>query len=131
MSWDGDWIVTRIHDQGDATTTAISLRDGRSLPLFDFQATHFSWAQDKILISVPAFRGGAYALAGKTYVIPLAAGEAFPPIPAGGFRSEAEIAKLAGVTVIDAFDVAASPMPNVYAYSRQSVQRNLYRIPLP
>jgi Tol biopolymer transport system component len=131
VSWDGSWIVTRIHEQGDATTTAISLRDGRSLPLFDFQSTHFSWTQDKLLISIPEFRGGTYALAGKTYVIPLAAGEAFPLIPAGGFRSEAEIAKLPGVTVIDAYDVAAGPMPHVYAYSRQSVQRNLYRIPLP
>jgi Tol biopolymer transport system component len=131
VSWDGNWIVTRIQDQGEGTTTAVSLRDGRSLPLFDFHDTHFSWTRDKILMSIPDSRGGSYSLVGKTYVIPLAAGEAFPPIPAGGFRSEAEIAMLPGATVIDAYDVAAGPMPNVYAYSRQSVQRNLYRIPLP
>jgi hypothetical protein len=130
VSWDGNWIVTRIHDQGEGTTTAISLRDGRSLSLFEFQSTHFSWARDKILISVP-IRGGSYGLAGKTYVIPLAAGQVFPPIPPGGFRSVAEIAQLPGATVIDGIDIVAAPTGDVYAYSRQSVQRNLYRIPLP
>ena len=110
---------------------AFSLRDDRSLPIFEFQATRFSWTEDKLLISFPESSGGAYALAGKTYVIPLAEGQAFPPIPAGGFRSEADIAKLPGATVIDAYDVRAGRMSHVYAYSRQSVQRNLYRIPIP
>ena len=28
-------------------------------------------------------------------------------------------------------DVALGPAPDVYAYSRETVQRNLYRIPIP
>jgi hypothetical protein len=111
--------------------TAISLRDDRSVPIFEFQQTRFSWTGNKILISFPVSSGGAYALAGKTYLIPLARGDALPPIPPGGFRSEGEIARLPGVTVIDADDATAGPPPHVYAYSRQSVQRNLFRIPLP
>jgi hypothetical protein len=54
-----------------------------------------------------------------------------PNIPSGGFRSEAEIATLPGARVIDAADVAPGPTPDVYAFSRQTVQRNLYRIPIP
>ena len=46
------------------------------------------------------------------------------------FRSDEEIAKLPGVRVIDAFDMAPGPSPEIYAESRQNVQRNLYRIPL-
>jgi serine/threonine protein kinase len=68
---------------------------------------------------------------GRTYVVPLSRGQLFPKIPPGGFRSENEIAALAGVHVIDAADVAPGPKPDVYAFSRQTVQRNLYRILLP
>ncbi|SRR6266508_4268099 len=131
VSPDGHWIVARIVGQGDGTTKAISLRDGRSFAIFDFQDTHFKWSSNRLLISIPESPGGSYAIAGKTYVVPLAAGQAFPPIPSGGFRSEAEIAAIPGTTVIDAYDAAAGPTPNVYAYSRQTVQRNLYRIPIP
>jgi hypothetical protein len=35
------------------------------------------------------------------------------------------------VRIIEAADVAPGPRPEVYAYSRETVQRNLYRIPLP
>jgi eukaryotic-like serine/threonine-protein kinase len=131
ISPDGNWLVVRVVGNGQGMVTAISLGDDRSMPIFEFQQTRFSWTEDEIHISFPEHSLGNDALAGKTYVIPLAEGQAFPPIPAGGFRSEAEIAKLVGVTVIDAYDVTAGPMPNVYAYSRQSVQRNLYRITLP
>jgi hypothetical protein len=54
-----------------------------------------------------------------------------PEIPAAGFRSEEELALLPGVQIIEAADVAPGPTPEVYAYSRETVQRNLYRIPLP
>jgi serine/threonine protein kinase len=47
------------------------------------------------------------------------------------FRSEAEIAKLPGVRVIEAADVAPGPTSDIYAYSRITTQRNLYRIPIP
>ncbi len=69
--------------------------------------------------------------AGRTYVLPVPPGKVFPYIPPGGFHSEAEIAALPGVRVIDAADVSPSPLPDVYAFSRQDVYRNLHRIPLP
>jgi hypothetical protein len=54
----------------------------------------------------------------------------FPDIPAGGFRSETELRALPGVRVVDSNDVTPGPTADVYAYSRETVQRNLYRIPL-
>ena len=68
---------------------------------------------------------------GRTYVIPVSPDKLFPPIPRGGFHSEDEIARLPGVRVIEAADVFPGPTPETYAYSRQTVQRNLYRVPLP
>jgi hypothetical protein len=54
----------------------------------------------------------------------------FPDIPAEGFRSEAELRKLPGVRVVDSNDVTPGPTSDVYAFSRESVLRNLYRIPI-
>jgi len=68
---------------------------------------------------------------GRTYIVPLAAGRTFPRIPAAGFGSEAEIASLPGARSIDAFDTAVGPSAQVYAFSRDMVERNLFRIPLP
>jgi hypothetical protein len=58
-------------------------------------------------------------------------GQILPDVPADGFTSDAEIAALPGVEVLDHEDVAFGPTPGVYAFSRESVQRNLYRIPTP
>jgi hypothetical protein len=68
---------------------------------------------------------------GHAYVIPLPAGKLLPDIPPDGFHSEAEIAAIPGVRVINIADVAPGNSPTTYAFSRQTVQRNLYRIPLP
>jgi len=53
-----------------------------------------------------------------------------PDVPAGGFRSEAELAAAPGVRLIEAADVDPSATPDVYVFSRETTQRNLYRIPL-
>ena len=90
------------------------------------------WQPDKKFVYLSVLRGMNLAGAvGRTYVLPLPPGKILPNIPPGGFRSEAEIAALAGVRVIDLADVAPGPSPDIYAFSRQTVQRNLYRIPLP
>ncbi len=68
---------------------------------------------------------------GKTYVLPLSPGHRLPESFARRFPSDAEIAKLPGVRVIPAEDVAAGPTRDVYAFTRETVQRNLYRIPVP
>jgi len=54
----------------------------------------------------------------------------FPTIPPEGSRTEAEMAEVPGVKVLDVYDYAPGPVEGVYAYTRESVQRNLYRIPL-
>jgi hypothetical protein len=54
-----------------------------------------------------------------------------PALPPQGYASDLEIGKVPGVRTIDEADVAPGPSPDVYAFSRERVQRNLYRIPLP
>ena len=68
---------------------------------------------------------------GRTYVLPTRPGTMFPEIPAGGFRSEAQLGQVRGVRIIEAADVSPGPTPDVYVFSRETTHRNLYRIPIP
>jgi Tol biopolymer transport system component len=67
---------------------------------------------------------------GRSYLVPLSAGEALPPIPADGFHNEEEIAALPGARRID-FRTVPGPSPDLYAFYRTTTQRNLFRIPIP
>jgi len=66
-----------------------------------------------------------------TYALPLPPGRMLPVMPRGGFKSEQEIANLPGTRVLDNADVAPGPTSDTYAFARETVQRNLYRIPVP
>jgi hypothetical protein len=48
-----------------------------------------------------------------------------------GLPSEPEILKLPGVRVISLRNVVPGRTADIYAFRRESVQRNLYRIPIP
>jgi hypothetical protein len=54
-----------------------------------------------------------------------------PDVPPAGFHSPDEFVKFAGAQVIDSTDGAPGPTPETFALSRETVQRNLYRIPIP
>jgi serine/threonine protein kinase len=132
VSPDGQWVLARTPDR---SLRAIPLGGGASLPVLVGVISgdvHVAWAQNKISISLPAAAGSLMSgLRGKTFVIPLTRGQVFPPMPEGGFRSEAELVAIPGATLMEGYDVTIGPTPGTYAYSRQSVQRNVYRIPIP
>jgi eukaryotic-like serine/threonine-protein kinase len=132
ISPDGKWLAVRVGGQGPIVV-AYPLLGGSPLPILGPKACAgdptVRWSADGRLfnISIPATSLGSI---GRTYFIPVPRGRWFPQIPLGGFQSEAQIARLPGVRRIDAFDVAASTQPGVYALARESVQRNLFRVPL-
>jgi hypothetical protein len=92
----------------------------------------YRWAPDGkfLYVSIPVGFMSLGAV-GHTYVLPTQPGSMLPDLPAGGFKSEADIAAIPGVRVIDAADMDPGPSPEVYVFSREVVQRNLYRIPIP
>jgi eukaryotic-like serine/threonine-protein kinase len=136
VSPDRQWLVVKLPGKEGSSVSALSVRGGTPVPVFASGSLpgagdlSVGWSPDGrlLFISVPS---SPRQTNGRTYAIPLLTGRTFPPIPAGGFRSEAEIAKLPGVRVINAFGVAHGPTPDVYAFARETTQRNLYRIPLP
>ena len=67
----------------------------------------------------------------KTFVFPLTPGRPLPESFIRGLPSEQDIVKLPGVRVIASTDVVPGRTADTYAFTRESVQRNLYRIPVP
>jgi serine/threonine protein kinase len=64
---------------------------------------------------------------GRSYLIP---GDALSRVPAGSLRSEEEVLRLPGARRIEEGSVEHGAAPDVYAFYRGTVQRNLYRIPI-
>jgi Tol biopolymer transport system component len=137
ISPDGQWLVAKLPGTGGSRTVALALQGGSAIPLTTGGAflagdIRVRWSPDgrRIFIPVPTAQG-PISVNGRTYIVPLLQGHVLPQTPAAGFRSEADIAELAGARRVDAFDVAPAPTAGVYAFARAAVQRNLYRVPLP
>jgi Tol biopolymer transport system component len=133
ISPDAQWIVTNgLPTSGETTwsTLILPMRGGSSVEILN-AFCKAQWQPDSRFFYLSVYTGmqsaGAY---GKTYVLPVPRGRMLPDIPAGGFPSEAVIAALPSVRVIDSADIAPGASPDVYAFSRQTIHRNLYRVPL-
>ena len=124
ISPDHQWLVVQSQrETGAGRMLAFPLRGG---PPIRIPASRHEWSRD-----------GKYwfweqVVAGVTRVIPLPPGQLWPRNSAGAVPvTSEEIAKLPGVRLIPSGDVAAGPTGDVYAFTRATVQRNLYRIPVP
>ena len=76
-------------------------------------------------------RTGSARSVGNTYVLPLPPGHLVPDSIVHGLLSEQEILKLPGARVIPSADVVPGSTADTYAFARENLQRNLYRIPVP
>ena len=79
------------------------------------------------------FVSGANDSSKMSYFLPLSPGEILPRdmVGASKFLSEEELAQRQGVRTIPIPDVVPGPTADIYAFTRETVQRNVYRIPIP
>lgn len=126
ISPDGEWIEGwgLLPPNHVPTVQLFPLAGGP--PLLIGGNAWWQWSRDGHTLWI---EGGPIA-EGRSYLIPLSRGGAVPRIPPDGFRSESEIASLPGARRIDQTG-APSPAFDTYAFERRTIQRNLYRIPLP
>ena len=123
VSPDGRWIYGWGPVPGKASVSIQAFPlDGGSPIQMGRNFIFLSWSLDG---------HSAFITLDQTYLIPLARGEALPRIPAGGFYSDGEIARLPGARRLDVGGLVPGPSGDVYAFSRGTIQRNLYRIPIP
>jgi Tol biopolymer transport system component len=132
LSPDGQWLVAKFAGSDGSVVTALPLSGGTPLAISPGGSLGvvLKWAPDgkRIYISWPTSMFWEHG--GRTYAMPLQSGRMLPEVPAGGFAAERQVAALAGALRIPAFDVAPGPSEEVYAYARETSQRNLYRIPI-
>jgi Tol biopolymer transport system component len=137
ISQDGKWLIvyaryTRPGQEPEGATMAFPLEGGPGIRIFGPSSTMpLTWSRDGRLLFIANVTTSYGGVSGNTYVVPLAAGKMWPELPQHGFAQNEDIAKLPGVRTIDAPDAKPGPSEDVYAFSRERIQRNLYRIPLP
>ena len=115
-------------DAGDIIRTEIvDLQTGSSIPICN-ECSGW-WSDD----------GAWFNLARQTrsgdqigiYVLPTAGDSELPDVPTGGFASITDAAHAKGVRIINQPGaVALNTTPDRYAFVREIVHRNLFRIPL-
>ncbi|MGH9651778.1 MAG: TolB family protein, partial [Terriglobales bacterium] len=129
ISPDGKWVSAWAPDPADPKHSGIfvvNTQDGHAAPVCSScgQLLVYWTADGRSLVLVTLFSPGVE----RTYVLPLKAGEDLPRLPAGGWRTLADL-RSSGARVINKL---ALPLPGGqgYAFLQPSFRRNLYRIPL-
>ena len=132
MDMDGSSMAAVVKAGREKTRVMIyNLRDGTAKDLCDSCSPMWSPDDKKLYVSFAYFDKGNSKEHGQTYVLPWKPN--LKSLPPGGTRTEADVAKIAAV-VPEARGVpefAPGMSRQVYAFSRRTIQRNLYRIPLP
>jgi Tol biopolymer transport system component len=137
LSPDGKWLMAwaPLASTGSPSTQLFPLDGGSPVEIGNLAT--LTWPLDNSSICI--YSGLSRLLPdGRVYIVPVRNG-GIPTVPAGGFQSQEEVARLPEARRIDIAaapgDVTGTitfgPTSNVYAYYRGRVQRNLYRIPIP
>ena len=103
-----DWAQKRVH------------------PLCDDAVAYWSGDGKSLLVNPVEFINKG----GPTYVFSLPADKAIPKLPSNGISNLTEFAKLEHVRTIPENSIGIGRTPDTYVFVRETVQRNLYRIPL-
>ena len=125
VSPDGRWRIT-----GNTEVTAQPTQGGPKVRICDFCGVRWEPSGKYFYVRL---RGVGEMGGGKVYAFALSSGKSLPAFPPSGIKSAEDFKGLNVVSVIDMTGVsifAPGPNPSTYAYSRMTVQRNLFRIPL-
>jgi DNA-binding winged helix-turn-helix (wHTH) protein/Tol biopolymer transport system component len=123
----GDWLLSGS-DSG--TVVARPVKGGSVIRICS--SCGAGWGSGSKFLYI-RFRNIGEMAGGRTIAIGLPASKELPMLPASGLKSAEDVK---GVDVVAEIDMtgktvfAPGPNPSIYAYSRLTVQRNLFRIPL-
>jgi Tol biopolymer transport system component/predicted Ser/Thr protein kinase len=127
VSPDGRWAVAfTAVESAEVSVAAVAHPTTGGAPRRVCNQCKVSWSQSgaHLYLSFPWEDG-------RTYVIALDPAASLPDLPGEGVRSPADLAALPVVRVIEGRATAPADDGSTYASVRVSVQRNLFRIPVP
>jgi len=129
VSPDGRYAVVRVPIAGENTSiaaVAVPLQGGPLVRICSGSGT-VRWSADGRFLYISEVSGRK---ASRTLILPIPPGEQLPKLPLGGILSFEDGAALAGARVIGQSSMTPGPEPSTYAYTKTTVHRNLFRIPL-
>ncbi len=126
---DGKWLLAGVaisEEEHTVATVAIPAEGGPSVRVC--HGCNAVWSTDGSLwyVTLNSFFGGKQRT--MTYAVQIPSGATLPKLPSGGITPE----NISSLHVVKTFEGQVYPGGNLstYAYFRQKVQRNIYRIPL-
>jgi hypothetical protein len=121
------WGTLMVYPAG--ADPPIRVCDGCSPPQgTDPMPPPMSWTPDGRFVYI---KFADASLTGPTYAIPLPPGQTLPPAPASGFQSKEALAAQPGARLVSEGRVYPGPDPSIYAFTKVTAQRNIYRVPVP
>jgi Tol biopolymer transport system component len=134
ISPDGRWILSWVPVAGKDTSTVLkAFPTEGGVPITICASCYLKWTREQrhLFLSFSPGNAGNGDGVGATLVLTLSAGRALPDFPPGGIESETQLRKSPNVSVVNRVGLFPGPTSSVYAFQRQFVQRNLYRMTLP
>jgi Tol biopolymer transport system component len=137
VSPDGQWVVAWVAYHGEETTQALIAYPVGARPKQVLCSAcqvkgpnnpggpTLSWSRDQKALY---FKSILQGMSRNTLMIPLRSGEALPQLPGSGLQSDRDLLALTGAQVIEEEDVFPGSSLTVYAFTRKTTHRNLYRI---
>jgi dipeptidyl aminopeptidase/acylaminoacyl peptidase len=132
VSPDGQWIAV-IDPTAWGALFVYPARGGSPLKLCDQCAPPWGTEPQPFYIGwSPDSRFVYWNFTNATYALPLKPGEILPAMTTGGIRSKENLAALPGSRLIVEGDhTVPGPNPSMYAFTKVSTQRNIYRVSIP
>jgi eukaryotic-like serine/threonine-protein kinase len=130
VSPDGNWLAGLQRTTENFHALIYNLRDGGAQDLCSNCLVFWSPDGARLYVSYALISKDRSKTHAQTYVLPWKQGSTLKMLPQGGAQTEADFARFAAV-VPEAREVeefAPGPSPNIYAFSRRTTQRNLFRI---
>jgi DNA-binding winged helix-turn-helix (wHTH) protein/Tol biopolymer transport system component len=124
LSPHGEWLL-----DGFAHLTARPVNGKSPVPICGYCSV--GWGQGGVLYMRIQDNGDAGG--GRVVMIAPPTGKDLPPLPASGVKSMEDfkgVKVLADIDMTDKAVFSPGPTPSIYAYTRKTIQRNLFRIPL-
>jgi Tol biopolymer transport system component/tRNA A-37 threonylcarbamoyl transferase component Bud32 len=135
VSPDGEWVALRSFPAsgedvgGTSWVDAYPVRGGPPVRICQ-GCRKVKWPPDGRYLYLSFAGMGISTEYGKTVALPIPPGKYVPDLPAVGVASVEEAASLPGARVIAHGNISPGRDPSVYAYTKISAQRNLYRVPI-
>ena len=126
---DGAWLIAKVQpaDQQDGYQLTMAFPTGGGPPVPLCHPCEVDWTSSGRSLVI---RLGSPAAPSKTVVVALESGTTLPPWPARGIHSPEDVSSLRIAREVPGW-IYPSDRGSAYVFTRSTVQRNIYRVPLP